>query len=273
MIQKQLHKLKENWLLVALFLVAIIFVSGINPVSSGFSKVGSTMEYAMAEPSDFYDSGFAPEIQERKIIQTLSLLTEVRRGSYTDNEQKMKAIVISSGSLIVNENVNTHDDSKSGYYQIQVDSSKADAIMDQLKGIGKVTSLYNNKRDITSSYTDTKIELDSEKRRLTKYNQMFSESKNVNEKIQLTNLIFDQERRVKYLEERLQNQDEKVDYTTISFSMTEKQSEWANIAFTSLGNLVRSLVNSVNTLLHLIFVILPYAVIGLIGLFVYRKIK
>ena len=145
--------------------------------------------------------------------------------------------------------------------------------MDQLKGIGKVTSLYNNKRDITSSYTDTKIELDSEKRRLTKYNQMFSESKNVNEKIQLTNLIFDQERRVKYLEERLQNQDEKVDYTTISFSMTEKQSEWANIAFTSLGNLVRSLVNSVNTLLHLIFVILPYAVIGLIGLFVYRKIK
>ena len=143
--------------------------------------------------------------------------------------------------------------------------------MDQLKGIGKVTSLYNNKRDITNSYTDTKIELESERKRLTKYNQMFSEAKAVNEKIQLTNLIFDQERRVKYLEERLENQDEKVDYTTISFSMMEKQSEWANIAFTSFGNLVRSLVDSVNTLLHLIFVILPYAVIGLLGLFVYRK--
>ena len=273
MIQKQLHKLKENWLLVALFLVVLIWVSGMNPISTGISSGFNKMEYAMAEPSmvQFYNSGFAPDIEERKIVQTLSLSTEVRRGTYTDNEQKLKAIVITTNSLIVNENVNTYDDSKSGYYQIQVDSSKADAIMNQLKGIGKITSLYNNKQDITNSYTDTKIELDSETRRLGKYNLMFSEAKNVDEKIQLTNLIFDQERRVKYLQERLDNQDEKVDYTTISFNMVEKQSEWANIALTSFGNLVRSLVNSINTLLHLIFVILPYAVIGLLGLFVYRK--
>ena len=52
MIHKQLQKLKENWLLITLFLVALIFFSGINPVSSGFSKIGSTVDYAMAEPSN-----------------------------------------------------------------------------------------------------------------------------------------------------------------------------------------------------------------------------
>lgn len=270
MIKEQLLKLKENWLLIALFLIALIFVSGTNSALTTFDNLGIT-KAAMVESMPMYDAGFAPEIAERKIATTLSLSTEIPRNSFEENEKKLKAIVKTSNSLITNENVNTYDNTKSGHYQIKVISTKAEAVLTQLQEIGEITSLYNNKQDITDSYNNVEIELASEKERLKLYKQLFNETENVNEKIQLTNLIFNQERTIKYLEDRLTNQDNRVDYTTISFSMSEKQSEWTNIALTSLGNLVRSLVDSVNTLLTLIFVILPYAVIAGIVWFIYKK--
>ncbi len=274
MIKKQLLKLKENWLLVVLFVVGLLFFSGagnmftgvgMNDLSYGKSMDGVMVErmaYSSGMPS--YDEGFAPDVQERKISTSLSMSTEVKRGTYAENEQQFKSIVATSNSLIVNENVNIYNDAKSGHYQIKVVSGKAEAVLTQLKKIGEVKSFYTNKQDITNSYTNNKIELESEKERLKLYKQLFTEIENTNEKIQLTNLIFNQERTIKYLEERLESKDQKVDYTTISFSMNEKQSEWTNIALTSLGNLVRNLVDSINTLLTLIFVILPYAVIALL---------
>ena len=283
MIKKQLVKLKENWLLLVLLFVGLFLFSGtsnlftdmgLSEISYAKSNNGMMIEsMAISSGMPYYDQGFAPEVSERKISSSLSLSTEVKRGTFSENEQRLKAVVVTSNSLIINENVNTYDKTKSGNYQIKVTSDKADAVLNQLQKIGEVTSFYNNKQDITGSYTNNQIELESERARLKLYNEMFNEAENVNEKIQLTNLIFNQERTIKYLEDRLKNKDQQVDYTTISFSMSEKSSEWTNIALTSVGNLVRSLVESVNTLLHLIFVILPYAIVGLIGLFIWRKVK
>ncbi len=272
MIKKQLLKLKENWLLIAIFLVAIIFVSGTNSAFTTFDNLGMAKSVMMETSSmPMFDQGFAPEIEARKVTETISLNSEIKRGTYSENEQQLKSILSSTNSLIVNENVNTYDGTKSGYYQIKVDSDKSEAVLTQLQKIGEVTSFNTNKDDITNSYNNNQINLEAEQERLNRYKEMYSEAKDVNDKIQLTNLIFNQERTIKYLQDGLNNKDQKVDYTTISFSMQEKQSEWTNIAFTTFGNLVRSLVDSVNTLLTLLFVILPYAVIALIAWLVYRK--
>ena len=73
-------------------------------------------------------------------------------------------------------------------------------------------------------------------------------------------MIFDQERTIKYLEDSLKNIDKQVDYSTIYVTLNEKQSEYANIVFVKFSELVKRFVGSINSLLTLIFVVVPYAV-------------
>jgi len=79
---------------------------------------------------------------------------------------------------------------------------------------------------------------------------------------------------VKYLQDSLINKDRQVDYSTVSVTLQEERSEYANIVLVTFSRLIRNLVNSFNGLLSLIFMALPYAVIVLlvwVGVRVVRK--
>ena len=278
MIKEQLNKLKENWLLLVLFLVVLFFVSG---TSGSTFSVGDTAMYGKSAPSMgiamqdsmVFDSGFAPEISDRKIVGTVSMSTEVDRGDFLEKETELKAIITSTNSILLNENVHAYDKSKSGNYQIKVETSKADAVVTQLKKIGEIQSFNVGKNDITEYYESLETQLSAEKSRLTKFNQMYTQAKDIDDKIVLTNNIFNLERTIKNLEERIQNQDQRVDYTTIYFNLDEEKSGYVHIAVVKFSELVRGLVESFNTLLMLIFVVLPYAIVALVGWFVWRKFK
>ena len=69
---------------------------------------------------------------------------------------------------------------------------------------------------------------------------------------------------IKYLEDSMKNMDKQVDYSTIYVALTEKQSEYSNILFVKFPELVGRLVASINSLLALIFVAVPYAVAAII---------
>src|SRR3989344_2468845 len=207
---------------------------------------------------------FAPEVSERKITKTASMTNEVRQGAFRDAEAKLKSIVSSSNSYLLNENVNKYETGwknyYNGYYTIKVDTKKYSDVVLQLKGIGEVKSFNENAEDITGSYTNSKIELDAEKQRLERFRKMYDEATLVADKIQLNDRIFDLERRIKYLEDSLKGMDKQVDYSTIYVTITEKQSEYAGIVFVKFSELVRNLVSSINGLFSLVFIALPYAV-------------
>ena len=139
--------------------------------------------------------------------------------------------------------------------------------------IGKVTLFSQNKDDITEQYVNQEIELGVEKQRLLRYQQMYAEATVIVDKIDLNDRIFEQERRVKYLEDALRNADQRVDYSTINVMLMEEQSSYATIVWVKFSNLVRMLVESVNSLLTLLFVVLPYAVVIGIGLFLVRVLR
>ena len=280
MIKKQLNKLKENWLLILLFLVILFFVSGTNISTFDIGGVSDDIVYAKSmgvpmaiQESMMFDHGFAPEVADRKITKTSSISTEVEKGEFFEREVEFKAIVKTSDAILINEDVNTYDEVKQGNYQIKVVESKANEVLNQLKNIGEVTSFNENKRDITESYTSIEVELVVEKNRLQRFKEMYQEAKEINDKIQLNNYIFNQERTVKMLEDSLKYKDQKVDYTTIYFNMQEKRSEYVDIVLVKFSALVRGLVDSFNNLLYLLFVSLPYAIVVLIGWLLWRKFK
>ena len=93
---------------------------------------------------------------------------------------------------------------------------------------------------------------------------MYDEAANINDKIQLSDRIFDQERTVRYLEDSLKNMDQKVTYSTIYITISEKQPEYIDVVFVKFSELIRGLVNSFNMLITLIFALLPWGILLLI---------
>lgn len=279
--------MKNNWLIIVMVILAAGFFyagddlfyrasysgdyyptvyggsTGIVAESVGYTS--SQMMRSGIYPPNIADD-FAPEVEDRKITKTSSLSTEVDQGTFPDAEQQLKAIISSTDSLLLNENVNKYDWGRksyySGSYSLKVDVRKYDAVISKLKEIGELQSFSEDTDDITGRYTNIQTELAAEKARLLRYEQMLAEAELIMDKIELNDRIFEQERTIKYLEASLQNQDERVEYATIYMQITEKQSDYAGIVLITLGELVHGLVSSVNNLLQLIFVALPWALIA-----------
>lgn len=284
-VKNQWNTIKENWLIVLVLLIVVAVLTtggGMTKFASSVASGGygyASMDYAMEEAaygapmmakSSYRGGGdFAPEVEERKITKTTSMTSEVERGTFKEAEAKLKNIVTSSDSFLLNENVNKYDNERRKYYQgrysIKVEVGKYDSVISQLKDIGEVESFSEDMDDITGSYTNIEIELEVAEETLARYRNLYGDAEEMNDKIRLSNMIASQERTVKYYKDRLANMDNKVEYSTISVTLKEEQSEYLNVVFVKFSQLVRSLVNSINSVLTLLFVVLPYViVIGLI---------
>ncbi|PIN76912.1 hypothetical protein COV17_00425 [Candidatus Woesearchaeota archaeon CG10_big_fil_rev_8_21_14_0_10_36_11] len=282
-IHEQVKKVKENWLLAVVLLIIVAI-----PLFSGSTSVGFAKSFdGMVEPEMmaaqairggvYYDDSFAPDVEERKITQTAYLSSEVNRGTFYDAQAKLKSFVTSTDSFILNENVQKYGKDTNAYYtgtyQLKVETSKYNVLITQLKDIGEFQSFSENRQDITGSYTKTEIELEAEEARLLRYKQMYVEATTVTEKIELNDRIFDQERRVKYLKDLLLNKDRQVEYSTVSVTLQEEQSAYANIVLVKFSQLIRNIVNSFNGLLSLIFIAIPYAVALLLVWVIVRFVR
>lgn len=270
--KEQLVTLKDNWLIIALIGIVILLVVGGGSITRSFGAVSmsessmdaSYMKGGYSGYAPAYDQGFAPEEQERKIVKTANLASEVERGRFSAAEEQLRSVVTASDSYLLNQNANTYgtgrNEYRQGSYSIKVEAGKYESVVMQLRNIGKVTGFSENSVDITGSYVNNEIEIAAEKERLRRYNQLYDQSSIVQDRMQLTNQIFEQERKIKYLEDRLENSDLQVSYSTVIFSLSEKRSDYADIAWVKISDLVKTLVASTKSLLYLLFAVLPYTV-------------
>ena len=277
-VQKQWAKVKENWLLLVLVIALfLLFSSGSQvffggPSLSGLSDMSYSMEKA-AMPGSFGiarggmsplpGGDFAPEVKDRLITKTAYLATEVERGAFQEAESQLEAAVQASGAFLLTQDVSKQGKAWRatflGRYEIKVEASKYEAMVSQLKTLGEVQSFNENSLDITGRHVDLRQELGAERERLTRYWAMYGEATEIADKIELNDRIFNQERTVKYLEDALANLDRQVQYSTIHVTLQEKQSEYLNIAFVKLSELVSTFVSSVNAVITLIVALLPWA--------------
>ena len=289
-VKKQFAMLKENWLIVVFGLIVLIFISGGNGIvgdlAGGFNSLGQEKGYRTGMTDDVLsasnypesnDGNFAPEVEERKVTRSSSLSTEIERGEFGEAENQLKNIVGSSEAYLLNERVNRNGEGWRGYfygsYSLKVETGKYDSVVAQLKEIGEVQSFNENALDVTGRYDDLEIEIGVEKERLARYMEMYDEAEEVSDKIDLNDRIFNQERRIKYLEDSLRNIDNKVDYSSISFSMSEERSEWTDIVLIKLSSLIRGFVDSVNSLLEFVFIVVSWVVAFFVGLFFWKRFK
>jgi hypothetical protein len=292
----QFRKIKDNWLLILLCVILFLFVFGGNLItgtfggysmssmSNSYDTIGAASGYYGESDSSYVrsyvpttQSNFAPEVTERKITKTASLSTEVEKGGYQAAAEKLKAVVSSTSSFLLNENVNTYESGKKAYtlgsYQIKIPANGYDSAVSQLKQIGKVKQFTESSNDITGTFSNLQIELDTEKARLARYEAMYAEATKIEDKINLNDRIFSEQRTIKYYEDQLRNAGQRVDYSTVSVSISEKKSDFIDVAIVKFSTLVESLVGSFNALLVIFFVVLPWGVAALLVWLIVRLIR
>ena len=282
-VKTQLLKLKENWLIIAvLFIIIIIGAAIIGNTAPGSYKLSMDSVAQSGGGNEAYgeraigiypvaDEDFAPQIEERKVVKTSELSTEVKRGEFRDAESQLKNIIASSDSYLINENVDKNGAGVEQYYlgryEIKVEAGKYDSVVSRLKEIGEVEKFYENTEDVTAGYADLEIELAAEKSRLERYRAMYNQATELEDKINLNDRIFNQERTVKYYEDRLAAMDSRVDYSRLNVTLIEKKSNFFSAKFVEFSELAGTIVGSINSLLVLIFAVFPYLIlIGLIYL-------
>lgn len=287
--KEQIGRLKENWfiilLVVVLLFVIVPFIIGLGGITNYSARdmvasydSGFTNE-SFSKSSYYYgETDFAPEITDRIVTISSSLSSEVKFKEFETKENEFKGILSKYDTFLLNENVYESGSGKKKYmngsYTIKVNSEEYLNLVEELKTVGEIKSFSENKQDITGSYTNTNIELELEKEKLRKYNELYdTNGLSMEDKLDLTDKIFYQERRVKYLEDSINNMDKRVEYSTINYSLKEKQSSYADVILVKFSELIKTLVSSFNALLYIIFAVIPFAVLTLLIVLFARRHK
>ena len=278
-IKEQFQKIKENWMVIVVFLVVIFLFSGFNFTPLGISGVsdkgfGSYAEGSIAAVDSArsfypgYGDDFAPEIEERRISYSASLSLEVDRGDFDPAVDEFNRLVAGNEAIVTNQNINTVGDGleeiQTGFFSIRIPLERYDFFLESLKDLGEVESFNENAIDITGTYVDLQTELTLEREKLQRYESLLNQASNIEEKINLADRIFQQERRIAYLEESLEGKDQVIEYATISFTLQEEVSDLAGIDFVDLSDLIKNFVSSLSSIFVLIFVAIPYVVVILL---------
>ena len=284
-LNSQITKIKENWLLVILLITVIFFLNTGFPNTPNPTNAIDFASYTedayfpggATGGGYFIDEGFAPDIEERQITKSASIATEVKRGTFKDSEQKIKDLASETHSFILHENVNKYGLENKEYfqgtYQLKVNTIQYESVISRLKEIGEVSYFSENIDDITARYTDNQINLEIEKNRLQKYNEMYEQATNTEDKIQLIDRIFNQELKIKYLEKSLENIDQKTEYNTIYVTLTEEQSDFSTIVPLTFSEILKKFVQNFNNAVYLIFSAIPWIVLIALIWFVGKKVK
>ena len=280
-ISKQIKTIKENWLIIlGLFVIILIINSGADLVniskSVGYGGATYNEEQGIVS-SDYFGNNFEPEVTERIFVKTVSSSLEIKRGRFDSAIILLKNQISDAEGLVLNENINSIGEGitkrRIGYYSIRIPEDEYPSFISDVKTLGKVESFSENLEDITGAYISLSDTLELEKEKLERYEQLYKESSSLEDKLSLTDRIFQQERTIKYLEELIENKGQQIEYVTVTVSLNEKQSSLIGISFVTLGAILKNFINSLNKLILLVVWILPWALIILIGRIIWKAVK
>ncbi|MBI4451413.1 DUF4349 domain-containing protein [Candidatus Woesearchaeota archaeon] len=285
----QWRKIKDNWLLIVIpFVLLFLLAGGLSSLTSQFRSVSSDFSAKSYAPSYAAEraegrmpvpmvGGFAPEAVQRLIEKTARMAAEIERGQFDGAVDQLKALVKSSDAYALNENIARQgdgmDEYRTGSFDLKIESKKYDAFVAQLKKIGELKSFTENAEDVTGFHKDLNIQLEGERERLKRYEALYDDAKEVKDKIELSDRIFNQQNLIKQLEASLKNIDEQVSYSSVGVYLEEERSSFAGIGFVGFGELITAFVGSLSGLLYFLMSILPWAVALWLVVMLWRKVK
>lgn len=265
--------------IIVLVLVASVIFSG---SMMSVSQMGSS-DYLAADRgygygyNDPYLSGrgsdFAPQIEERQYSSTATLVIRTARNEFDSGVESTRTIVSDAGGFLLDYNVHEVNGAKTGRFSIRVPDGEYGAVKDALIRLGTVISLDETTKDVTGTYARSDVELEAEQARLERLEALYDERSSLSEKLQIERAIFDQERKVRYLEQQLGTIEQKVSYSTIAFTIQTRPNAFSDHSFITVRNLVSIFLGSVQALIAFIIAVGPWALVAGAVWWIYRRLR
>ncbi len=270
---------RRNWqtyLVVGLLLLVLLVLIGnsFTSRSTNFASETNTRfskSYPINPAVSYEGSYYNGEIGEKKITQAnIELETENYFGSKNSIINSIKA---KKGVILDEGEYKDKDNKKSLYLSAKVPSEELDALLEELKTFADVKSLSINTQDVTKNYGDYSDRLSRYEEQIKKYKDMLKRNISIEDEIKIQNRIDQLEDQTFYLEKRMSEIDDEVNYSKVYITLREKQSILESVDFLGFKESAKLFLNSLNTAFRLVIILigflLPFGVIYLI----YKLIK
>jgi len=267
-LSNQFQKLKDHWLVILVIVILILtlnnnsFIPNISNklAYGGYDDLGY-VESSVAGGVPSFDGGFAPGVEERKITKSIHESIVVKRNNFEASLSQLDNKISEYKAITLNENVYENNNRKTASYNIKVPEISYQLFISELESFGNIESYTENVNDITGDYLNVQDQIILENQRLDRYKSLMSESKSTEEKISLTDRIFDQERTIKYLEESLKNQNLRIEYVTISLTIQQEESPYTEDLFITLKDIITTFISSLNNVIALLVYVIPWLIL------------
>jgi len=244
-------------LLVAV-LVMMSVLSSCNAKNEGVSYGRSTYDEAIggnADNESNFDSirevtenngAAAPSDFTKKLIKTASVVLEVKvvNEAYNAISEYVKA----NGGYEFSHSQRKNGEDTVVEVTFKIPPDNMEKLIKFSAEKGELISSDSNAQDITDSYYDSKLRLDSLKSQLEKYKKFLEDTKTTDEMLKVQSEIDRLILEIESLEGRLSKWDKEVAESTVSFIITQKadpslkrrEINWSALSFSDMGYLIKS---------------------------------
>ncbi len=227
-------------------------------------------------PSPVYSPGAAgsghDETVNSKIIRTAQVTIEVK--DVIASADALKDLAIQNGGYLSSSNFQTgYNNRRSATVVLRVPQSSFESVVEGIKKTGTVRSASTQAEDVTEKYIDLQAQKTSYQNQLAQYNVILKKADKVEDIIKVQAQIDQVQTSLDRLEGRIRYLNSRVDLSTITVYLQEPEpvgGETGHSFIAAVNEGISGFFGMIDALIVLCFTLLPIAIIGGAGFWVYR---
>lgn len=271
-------KAKFSSIVVMMLLLVTTLVSGCAGVYEESSSQKSADYLAVEDSADSYSrnavmgeaeydgdyGGASMTSVDRKTITTIDMTIKVDDAAAGLDE--ISKLAVSSGGYVSSSYVydSYYDSSsgKEGSITVRVPESEYPSFLEDVAGLGEVTSKNVNAQDVTEEYIDVSARLDNLKRQETRLQEILNMTVTVEEVLTVEKELERVRGEIESLTGRLNYLDDRVEFSTITIRVTEPRPITRSWGIRdALSESVNGFISMVNALIILVGYALPLVIV------------
>lgn len=194
----------------------------------------------MAEGASADTQAKGGSILPDKVIRTFSFTLSTRQ--FEKDLQALREKLQTHGGYVEESSLSGDVNAKrKAYMKARVPKANVDAFVADLAKVGRTLNVQETAEDVSERYSDTALRLATQTAKLTRLQEMLRQAVSVEELLRIESAIADTQYEVDSLQGALKGMDSRVDYATVSITLTEeKDAETAAYREEGLEERIRS---------------------------------
>lgn len=201
---------------------------------------------------------------DRKTITTIDMTIQVDDAAAGIEEISMLAAASDGyvSSSYVYDSYYDSSSGKEGYVTVRVPESEYPSFLEDVSGLGEVTSKSVNSQDVTEEYIDVSARLDNLERQETRLQEVLNMTETVDDVLAVEKELERVRGEIESLTGRLNYLDDRVEFSTITIRVTEPRPITRSWGIRdALSESVNGFISMVNALIILVGYLLPLVIV------------